>query len=1541
MKTFGKYQLYLSCLLFLLFCLSFAAINANADTIIDNRDAATSRAGTWSVSSGSGSYGLDSVFSRKNTTATPTFTWYFTPSQSGNYELSMWWTYRDTRSTSVPVDIEYSGGTARVVVNQKLNGSTWNVLGTYPFAAGVSYKVTITAQPIPTSDSTTCADAVKFAPVTQAYTISATAGSGGSMSPSGPVSVPTGADQTFTITPNTGYHVADVVVDGGTVGIIDSYTFYDVTSNHTIGATFAVDNPSQETIIDNRDAATSHTGTWSVSSGGGSYGVDSVFGRNGATFTWNFTPSQSGNYEVSMWWTYRDSRSTNIPVDIEHSKGTDRIFINQKQTLSDWYVLGTYSFEAGVSYSVTVTAQPYPSSSSTTCADAVKFILVQAGNTPPVATIVSINPNPALPGETVTFAGHGTDSDGDDIVAWNWHSKDMFLSDSATFSTNNLSEGLHIVYFKVQDSQGAWSSEASIVIGHLGCDAPLRIMPLGDSVTEGIYDNTEPCDPATQQCNTTDLRANYRPEEYIIGYRRPLSTSLMNAGYFIDFVGSSRSGQSVTPSFDFDHQGMPGMSASQIASNVYHYLTTNNSDIVLLHTGTAGFISTTPADVENILNEIDRFEQDNDQDITVVLARIINRKTYNPDVHAFNEDVAAIAENRIANGDKIIIVDFENALTYPDDLFDNLHPNNSGYNKMADVWLAALENILPVCEQIPLSIVSALAGSGGNISPSGAVPVRYGADQAFTITPNNGYHIVDVMVDGGSEGVIQSYAFYDVTSNHTIAATFAVDNLSQETIIDNHDTATSKTGTWSVSSGSGSYGVDSVFSRKNTTATPTFTWNFTPSQSGDYQVSMWWTYRDSRSTSIPVDIEYSGGTASVVVNQKLNGSTWNVLGTYPFAAGVSYKVTVTAQPIPTSESTTCADAVKFAPITQTYTISATAGSGGSISPSGAVSVPDGADQTFNITTSAGYHIADVVVDGGSEGVIQSYTFYDVTSDHTIAATFAVDNPSQDPIIDNRDAATSHAGTWSVSSGGGSYGVDSVFGRNGATFTWHFTPSQNGNYQVSMWWTYRDSRSTSVPVDIEYSGGTARVVVNQKLNGSTWNVLSAYPFVAGVSYNVTVTAQPIPASSSTTCADAVKFAYLGGGTGNIAPQAVIVSINPNPALPGQTVTFAGSGTDSDGTITGYSWRSSNGEVLSTSATFSKTFSEGSYTIYFKVKDNQGAWSPEVNRTLQVSSQTSNIEHIYIGPLYDSAKTFYYAVLKTVGAKQEGDIWKYTNTSQNKTYNIHFLEDIESTRQAMYAEGAHIILQGHANYGLGGVYSTIEENTQGKVYDLYYMDDDRLLNWSSPWIALNVESCIESHAFPNWWPVFKDGTTAVMPYVHGDPQGDPPYNYYITYQVPGDSMFYKVRGLRRFPDSGKPAWYSADGGLPSPANPDHLQYYITNTDTSPVTNLCGSRICPRPHYGKKTIVFRSGLDVEIAKLKYKRMLYTSCTSGIYYLDTFHRGLMFYSVVGVGGGPSTMAYLKAYLEGKSDHEIWEIMQAAEPAWDYYDFSKRPSEQ
>ena len=78
------------------------------------------------------------------------------------------------------------------------------------------------------------------------------------------------------------------------------------------------------------------------------------------------------------------------------------------------------------------------------------------------------------------------------------------------------------------------------------------------------------------------------------------------------------------------------------------------------------------------------------------------------------------------------------------------------------------------------------------------------------------------------------------------------------------------------------------------------------------------------------------------------------------------------------------------PVPLNYTISASNGANGTISPSGSITVAENANQVFTITANTGYQILDVVVDGSSVGNLATYTFTNVTADHTISATFELE-----------------------------------------------------------------------------------------------------------------------------------------------------------------------------------------------------------------------------------------------------------------------------------------------------------------------------------------------------------------------------------------------------------------------------------------------------------------------------------------------------------------------------------------------------------------------
>lgn len=128
------------------------------------------------------------------------------------------------------------------------------------------------------------------------YTIKATAGAGGSISPSGNVSVREGRDQTFTITPDKGYAISNVKIDGKSIGAVKSYTFENVRRTHTIEVIFmkANGNPQTGVFVDVATGSYYEDAVdWAVENGITKGTDDSHFSPDGictraqaATFLW-------------------------------------------------------------------------------------------------------------------------------------------------------------------------------------------------------------------------------------------------------------------------------------------------------------------------------------------------------------------------------------------------------------------------------------------------------------------------------------------------------------------------------------------------------------------------------------------------------------------------------------------------------------------------------------------------------------------------------------------------------------------------------------------------------------------------------------------------------------------------------------------------------------------------------------------------------------------------------------------------------------------------------------------------------------------------------------------------------------------------------------------------------------------------------------------------------------------------------------------------------------------------------------------------------
>lgn len=120
--------------------------------------------------------------------------------------------------------------------------------------------------------------------------------------------------------------------------------------------------------------------------------------------------------------------------------------------------------------------------------------------------------------------------------------------------------------------------------------------------------------------------------------------------------------------------------------------------------------------------------------------------------------------------------------------------------------------------------------------------------------------------------------------------------------------------------------------------------------------------------------------------------------TFTVTPDTGYKVdsvTVDGSPVSLTDNqyifynVTANHTIEAAFVANTHTITASAGSGGGISPTGAVTVQHGAERTFTVTADSGYQVSEVLVDGGAANLTEGqYTFVNVTEDHIIAVTFA-------------------------------------------------------------------------------------------------------------------------------------------------------------------------------------------------------------------------------------------------------------------------------------------------------------------------------------------------------------------------------------------------------------------------------------------------------------------------------------------------------------------------------------------------------------------------
>jgi Big-like domain-containing protein/List-Bact-rpt repeat protein len=230
-------------------------------------------------------------------------------------------------------------------------------------------------------------------------------------------------------------------------------------------------------------------------------------------------------------------------------------------------------------------------------------------------------------------------------------------------------------------------------------------------------------------------------------------------------------------------------------------------------------------------------------------------------------------------------------------------------------------------------LVSTTTGGNGVIVGPGTAESL--ATPSYTIVPNTGFHVADVAVNNVSQGAITSLTLAPVNTNMTIAAIFAINVYA---VTRTPDANGAIAGPATASHGS----------TPSYTVTPNFGYHVT-------------------------DVQVDGVSKGAVT-------------------------TVTLPPVTASVTITATFALN------TYTITATSDSRGSMTPPGNASVIHGGSQEFSFTPNLGYNIVNVIVDGTAQGPLTSYTFSNVTGVHSIKAVFIPDGDlNDDGKVDVTDA----------------------------------------------------------------------------------------------------------------------------------------------------------------------------------------------------------------------------------------------------------------------------------------------------------------------------------------------------------------------------------------------------------------------------------------------------------------------------------------------------------------------------------------------------------
>jgi len=686
--------------------------------------------------------------------------------------------YADVASGATPLNVQFTS-----TVDRAVNEYSWDFGdGTssteanpaHTFLPGI-YTVTLTVSGNTGSTTVTRTDMIESY---VAYQITASAGTGGTVSPSGVIEVKEGSSLTINIDPDPGYRIGGVLIDGQPAGEIASYEFSNIYENHTIEASFvaifhieswagpggnidplgykAFDGASSSTFTINPDEGYGILNVYvdSVSVGPiSSYKFDNI--GEGHKIYAIFAPLPIGNplYSITNLGTLGGTNSQVSDINdsgqaVGYSMLADNTtthgWLYSNGTLTDLGTLGgTFCSAAGINNSSQVVG-----SSNITDDVATRAFIYANGEMTDLGTLGGTNSWARDINDSGQVAGSsGITGDGE-IHAFLYSGGIMIdlgtlgggYSEATGINSSGQVVGISYIVGGVYLHAFLYSGGVMTDLGTLGGTW---------SFAKGINNLGQ----------VVGYSATADGQTHAFLYSGGVMTDLGNVadssyGLAINDLGQV-TGSYATPSEDYPilyNNGVLADLNSAVPNTgwtlFYPFGINNIGQIVAI--GASG-INTHPFLLTPIITHTITAGADEHGSISpsgpVSVDQGLNQAfTITPDQYYHIADVAVDGSSVGTNS------------TYT---FEDVTADHSISASFA----------------IDTFKTTASAGQGGSISPSGITQVNALTNQTFTITPDAHYHVLDVVVDGSSVGVVGSYQFSSITANHTISVTFEHDPL--------------------------------------------------------------------------------------------------------------------------------------------------------------------------------------------------------------------------------------------------------------------------------------------------------------------------------------------------------------------------------------------------------------------------------------------------------------------------------------------------------------------------------------------------------------------------------------------------------------------------------------------------------------------------------------------------------------------------------------------------------------------------------------------